>query len=142
MALPEEGREILSAPRVALLLALSAAAVAARADWTLVVASENLYSAYADRDSIQRNGDSVTMRGLYDFGRGDRTPEGQPYFSTTVLREYNCAGYAVRILSYMDHAGRMGEGSVVSSVRRVGRWEAVLEGAMDEAFWKIACDRN
>ena len=124
------------------LLGLLAAGGAARADWTLVVASGNLYSAYADRGSVRRDGDRVTMLGLYDFGKGDRTPDGQPYLSTTVLREYNCAGYAVRILSYTDHAGRMGAGDVVSSVRRVGRWEAVHEGAMDEAFWKIACGRD
>ncbi|MSQ53808.1 MAG: hypothetical protein EXR31_00415 [Betaproteobacteria bacterium] len=142
MALPEEGREILSLLRLSVLLALCALSGVARADWTLVVASENLYSAYADRGSIQRNGDSVTMLDLYDFGKGDRTPDGRPYFSTTVLREYNCAGYAVRILSYMDYAGRMGEGDVVSSVRRVGRWEPVHEGAMDEAFWKIACGKG
>ena len=112
---------------------------AAAADWTGVGRANEIYSAYADRDSIRRQGSIVTMHGLYDFRRQDFTPEGRGLYSTAVLREYDCAGRRVRLLSSIDFAGRMGEGTAVSTSRTPGRWEPVLEGGIDDAYWTVAC---
>jgi hypothetical protein len=112
---------------------------AAAADWTGVGRANEIYSAYADRDSIRRQGSMATMHGLYDFRRQDFTPEGLGLYSTAVLREYDCAGRRVRLLSSIDFAGRMGEGAPVSTSDRPGRWEAVLEGGIDGAFLRVAC---
>ncbi len=81
----------------------------------------------------------ATMHGLYDFRRQDFTPEGRGLYSTAVLREYDCAGRRVRLLSSIDFAGRMGEGAPVSTSDRPGRWEAVIEGGIDGAFLRVAC---
>jgi len=79
------------------------------------------------------------MHGLYDFRRQDFTPEGRGLYSTAVLREYDCAGRRVRLLSSIDFSGRMGEGTAVSTSRAPGRWEPVLEGGIDDAYWTVAC---
>jgi hypothetical protein len=120
-------------------LALALFSGAAAADWTGVGRANEIYSAYADRDSIRRTGDLATMHGLYDFRRQDFTPEGRGLYSTAVLREYDCAGRRVRLLSSIDFSGRMGEGAAVSTSSRPGRWEAVLEGGIDVAFLRVAC---
>ena len=120
-------------------LALALFSSAAAADWTGVGRANEIYSAYADRDSIRRQGSIVTMHGLYDFRRQDFTPEGRGLYSTAVLREYDCAGRRVRLLSSIDFAGRMGEGNPVSTSDRRGRWEGVLEGGIDDAFLHVAC---
>jgi hypothetical protein len=112
---------------------------AAAADWTGVGSANEIYAAYADRDSIRRQGGIVTMHGLYDFRRQDYTPTGRGLYSTAVLREYDCAGRRVRLLSSIDFSGRMGEGAPVSTSDTPGRWEAVLEGGIDEAYWTVAC---
>lgn len=122
-----------------LALALALVAASAAADWTRVGGDGRIHEGYADRDGIRPKGANVTMPGLYDFTRADLNPEGLPYRSTVVLREYDCAGRRVRLLSYIDFAGRMGTGAVVSRVEREGRWEPVVEGALDEAFLKAAC---
>jgi hypothetical protein len=111
----------------------------AAADWTGVGSANEIYSAYADRDSIRRQGSMATMHGLYDFRRQDFTPEGRGLYSTAVLREYDCAARRVRLLSSIDFSGRMGEGAQVSASRTPGRWEEVLEGGIDEAYWTVAC---
>jgi len=36
----------------------------------------------------------------------------------------------------------MGTGGAVDSSTRAGRWEDVVEGSLDEAFWNLACGRD
>ena len=113
----------------------------AAADWSLIGGNQTIYSAYADRDSVRRSGDSAQMLGLYDFLMADVAVDGQPHESTVVLREYDCRRQRVRLLAFVDYAGHMGAGKVIS---RAGapvaeRWEPVLPGTIDEVFWQLAC---
>ena len=101
--------------------------------------ANEIYSAYADRDSIRRQGSVATMHGLYDFRRQDFTPEGRGLYSTAVLREYDCAARRVRLLSSIDFSDRMGGGTAVSTSDTPGRWEPVLKGGIDDAYWTVAC---
>jgi hypothetical protein len=111
----------------------------AAADWTAVGRANEIYAAYAERDSIRRQRGTATMHGLYDFRRQDFTPEGRGLYSTAVLREYDCAGRRVRLLSAIDFSGHMGEGAPVSTSDTPGRWEAVLQGGIDDAYLRVAC---
>jgi hypothetical protein len=43
-------------------------------------------------------------------------------------------------VSYADHAERLGRGPVVARADARRRWEPVLEGTVDAAYWKIACE--
>ncbi len=123
----------------AIFVALALASSGAGADWTAVGVPNEIYAAFADRDTIRRNGDVVSMHGLYDFRRQDYTPEGRALYSTAVLREYDCAGRRVRLISAVDFSGHMGEGPPVSASRGPGRWEAVLDGGIDDAYLRFAC---
>ena len=125
--------------RLALLLGGILASGLAAADWTPVAPDNGVYAAYADRASIRRDGALATMLGLYDFPKGDFTPEGARMFSTTVEREYDCREPRVRLMRYTDHAERLGKGMVVTAAEGRKRWEAVVDGSVDAAYWKIAC---
>jgi hypothetical protein len=120
-------------------LALAFWCAGAAADWTAVGPGDYIASAYADKATIHKSGSMATMSGLYDFRRQDFTPEGKALYSTVVLREYDCGARRVRLLSSIDFAGHMGAGEAVDSSARPGRWEDVVAGALDEAFWTIAC---
>jgi hypothetical protein len=115
----------------------------AAADWSLVGGNQDIYSAYADKESVKKSGDSVQMLGLYDFLMADVAVDGQPHESTIVLREYDCREARVRLLAFVDYSGHMGAGKVISRPESpaAGRWESVVPGAVDEAFWKLACAR-
>jgi hypothetical protein len=121
-------------------LALALWCASAAADWTAVGAGDYIASAYADKATIRKSGSMATMSGLYDFRRQDFTPEGKALYSTVVLREYDCGARRVRLLSSIDFAGHMGAGEAVDTSARSGRWEDVVAGALDEAFWNIACN--
>jgi hypothetical protein len=124
--------------RLALLLVLVSGA--ASADWTPVAPDNGIYTAYADRETLRRDGPFATMRGMYDFPKGDFTPEGARFYSTTVEREYDCREPRVRLMRYTDHAERLGLGIVVGAAEGRRRWEAVVDGSLDAAYWKVACE--
>ena len=121
------------------ILSLVFFSTSAFADWTAVGAGDYIASAYADRATVQRSGAMAKMSGMYDFRRQDFTPAGLGLYSTVVLREYDCEKRRVRLLSSIDFAGQMGTGAAVDRSARAGRWEDIVAGALDEAFWKIAC---
>ena len=125
--------------RRALVPVLALVSAQAAAEWTVIGQGNEIYSAYADRASIRRNGNVASMHGLYDFRRQDFTPEGRGLHSTAVLREYDCEGRRVRLQSSIDFSGHMGEGAVVSASQRPGRWESVVSGGIDAAYWDVAC---
>jgi hypothetical protein len=120
-------------------LALALFSGAAAAEWTAVGKADEIYAAFADRATIRRNGGVATMQGLYDFRKQDFTPEGRGLYSTAVLREYDCEGRRVRLLSAIDFSGHMGEGTPVSTSTAPGRWEQVVAGGIDEAYFTVAC---
>ena len=110
-----------------------------QAEWLLLGAEEGIYNAYGDPDTIRRVDGKVRMQGVYDFPRGDFTPEGRALHSTRVTREYDCDARRVRLLGHVDHAGHMSEGAAVAIGVEPGRWESVTEASMDERFWNMAC---
>ena len=118
---------------------LAAGGGAALADWTPVGRANEIYAAYADTATIRRAGSVVSMQGLYDFRRQDYTPDGRALYSTAVLREYDCEQRRVRLMSSVDLSGHMGAGEAVSTSSTPRRWEAVVAGGIDDAFWQIAC---
>jgi hypothetical protein len=120
-------------------LGLALLSTSAFADWSAVGSGDYIASSYADRATIKRSGAMATMSGMYDFRRQDFTPEGKGLYSTVVLREYDCVQRRVRLLSSIDFAGQMGTGAAVDTSTRAGRWEDIVAGALDEAFWNIAC---
>ena len=123
-----------------LLLALGSAH--AVAEWIAVGSANEIYAAYADRASIRRTGNLASMHGLYDFRKQDFTPHGRGLYSTAVLREYDCAARKVRLLSSIDFSGHMGEGTAVSSSDAPRRWEEIVAGGIDEAYWQVACSAS
>lgn len=122
-----------------LALGLALCATATQAGWTAVGEANEVFAAFADPESIRRDGGTVKMSGLYDFKRQDFTPEGLGLYSTVVLREYDCAGRRVRLLSYVDFSGRMATGTAVSTHSGARRWEDVVAGALDDAYLALAC---
>lgn len=130
--------------RIVLTLMLLARCGNAAAEWSPVGGEPKIYSAFADRQSVRTGAGLAQMWGLYDFLIADVTAEGQPHQSTVVLREYDCAEPRVRLLAYVDYAGRMGAGKVISSAkagdgREPAKWEPVVSGSLDEAFRQVAC---
>ena len=120
---------------------LALASAGASAEWTPAGGEQKIFAAYADKTSIARTENSARMLGLYDFLMADVSADGQPHASTVALREYDCMQKRVRLLAYVDYAGNMGTGRVISPAKAKGsdRWDPVVPGALDESLLAIAC---
>jgi hypothetical protein len=125
--------------RVILSFVLALLSGNAAAEWTAVRGADEIHTPFADRSTIRRSGAIARMSGMYDFRKQDYTPDGKGLYSTVVLREYDCAARRVRLLSYIDFSDHMGTGTVVGTGNAPGRWENLVPGALDEAYWTIAC---
>lgn len=136
---PSRTRSRSAAIAAACAAALLLPARSALADWTLVSADDGIHSSYADPATIRKQGSIVSMHGMYNFARGDYAPDGQRFHSTTVLREYDCEGKKVRLISHADHSGEFARGSVISAAHRPRPWQPVLEDSGDAAFLELAC---
>lgn len=123
-------------------LLLATLSGAAAAEWTAVARGNDIFSAFADKATIRKHGAYISMFGMYDFRKRDYTPDGKGLYSTVVLREYDCEGRQVRLLSAIDFSGHRGTGTVVATSSDARRWEPIVAGALDEAYWKIACGRK
>ena len=115
------------------------ASLPARAEWIPVGEGNEIYAAYADPSTLRREGPFVRLSALYDFKRRDQTPEGRSMYSSVVLREFDCDARKVRLLSFIDFGGQMGQGEAVASDAGVRHWEDIVPGALDEQFWRFAC---
>ena len=102
------------------------------------VAEENTGTAYADRATIVRSGDTVKMWSLLDYKTFQRMVE-VGYFSQKALVEYDCAGRKARGLSLSLHAEHMGEGKMIYEDTSSHEWEPVSPQTIPEVLRKIAC---
>jgi hypothetical protein len=123
---------------------LAVASGNAAASWVAVAGNEKL-TAYADRGTISKAGNTVTMWTLLDYveiqpfagiGTG-------PFLSSQSQVEFDCKGERSRTLFLSNRASHMGEGNVVLTVSDPeSTWTPVPPGTMVEKVWKIACGKK
>jgi hypothetical protein len=119
------------------LVAISTSAAAA--GWVPLGATDDL-AVYVDPASIQRKGNTVRMRALFDYKKPGKVSEGE-YLSSKMEDEYDCANEQRRRLYLSAHSGQMGAGDTVLRNSRTGDWRLVLPDSMGETLWKAACDQ-
>jgi hypothetical protein len=125
--------------RTIFLLLLAAASGNATAEWNKVTELE-AGSLYVEPASIQRNGDVVKMRSLYDLNSAIVSKaNGKPYASQNLQGEYDCRKAQWRPLDFSWHSERMGEGKMVEHLSDTFRWEPIPAGTGVEMLWKLAC---
>ena len=100
-----------------------------------------IYTVYIDIESIQRNGDIVTLWALFDY-MTIQSIVGGPWLSSKTRREYDCVEERVRLVGYMTFTGNMGSGEAVYSNSDQSGWESLTPGSIDRKLWEFACSAN
>lgn len=100
-----------------------------------------IYTVYVDTESIQRNGDIVTLWALFDYVT-IQSIVGGPWLSSKTRREYDCVEARVRLVGYMTFTGNMGSGEAVYSNSSQGAWEPISPDSIDRKLWDVACSRK
>jgi hypothetical protein len=97
-----------------------------------------VYNVYVETESIQRDGDIVSLWTLFDY-MTIQSIVGGPWLSSKTRREYDCAEKRVRLLGYMTYTGNMASGEVVYSNSTQSAWEPIASDSMDANIWDVAC---
>jgi surface-adhesin protein E len=113
----------------------------AGAEWVAIGSTDDGMTAYADPDTIRRKGEMVKMWSLFDF-QIMQYVEGIPSLSKKGHSEYDCAEERLRLLALEEYSGNLGKGKVVYSDAIEQPWKPVVPRSVDQALWKLACDKK
>ena len=107
------------------------------ADWSRVGETET-YVYYADRGSVRKADETVTMSDLFDY-RTAQTDGSIPMLSKITVREYDCQNkksQPVKTTWYTDH---MGSGAAGLTAGATGQLTTSVSGTSTAALMKVAC---
>ncbi len=114
------------------------------AEWTMVgeVTAKGGWVAYADTQSIRKNGNKVTMWHLLDLQTFGMVGSNK-YLSTVIRREYDCEAETSRLLDDYWYAGNMKTGELINSLTNIKEDHvSMIPGNLIETLFNIACSKK
>ncbi len=124
-----------------MLLTLLVSSGPACAEWMSLGASDSGTTVYADPASMRREGDLVKMLVLFDF-KTKQTKADVSFLSAKAQMEYDCAEQRFEGLAVTYFSGNMGNGNLLDRSSGKGKWIRVSPESLDQALWKLACDKK
>jgi len=128
--------------KVILLLLLVAVSNGATAEeWIAVVNTDDGdITVYANRSTIRREGNIVSIWTLGDFKKAKQGGDNKQFLSLKEQYEYDCREEKMRRLYAIMYTGKMGKGNVLDSGSIYEAWQPVPTGSLNEHLWKFACE--
>lgn len=123
--------------KIILILLLSVVSHSALAGWTEIDNNDD-FTVYADFSSIRKFNNTARMWSLYDYKAVPQS-DGLAYMSARFQYEFDCQKNQARMRAFSLHAENMGGGEVVYSDSKIGKWEQVVPGSVNEARWQSIC---
>ena len=118
----------------------------AHAEWVAVEKDyllPGLQTVYVDPDTIQRDGNLVTMWQLIDFKWMQGSPRGPTRFlSTTTHKQFACAEKRLRLLAFTEYSNHMGTGTPAGGYVDKNKWLPVEPESINQALWEVHCGRE
>lgn len=129
-------------PLIALLVLSSAPTYAEWAEVDKDYFSPGLGTIYIDPDSVQREGNLVTVWQLVDFKamQGGRSPTR--FFSTKTLKQFDCGEKRFRLLAFTEFTDGMGTGISDHGYVDKNNWLPVEPASVSQALWEMICDKK
>jgi hypothetical protein len=113
----------------------------AHADWMSLGASDSGTTVYADLATLRREGDLVKMLVLFDF-KTTQTKADVSFLSAKAQMKYDCAEQRYEGLAVTYFSGNMGNGQLLDRSSGKGKRLRVSPDSLDQALWKLACDKK
>jgi len=113
----------------------------AYAEWMSLGTSDSGTTVYADPVTIRREGDLVKMVVLFDF-KTKQTKADVSFLSAKAQMEYDCVGQRFEGLAVTYFSGNMGNGNLLDRSSGKGKWIRISRDSLDQALWKLACDKK
>src|SRR5262249_10838187 len=114
----------------------------ANAEWVAVEKTNDvagLMTVYVDLDTVQIEGNLVTIKQLLDYKtmQGGRSPDR--YSSRMIQTQFDCMNMRRRLLAVTDYWGNRGSGDPTGVAIGGGNWVSVKPDTADHAVWELAC---
>lgn len=107
------------------------------ADWSKVGETE-IYVYYADRGSIRKADETVTMSDLLDY-KTAQMEGGISVLSKITVREYDCQNRKSQPVKTTWYADHMGSGAAGRTTGATGQLATAVSGTSTAALMKVAC---
>lgn len=107
------------------------------ADWSKVGETET-HVYYADRGSIRKVDETVTMSDLFDY-KTVQTEGGIPVLSKITVREYDCQNRKSQPVKTTWYADHMGSGAAGRTAGATGQLTSSVSGTSTATLMKVAC---
>jgi hypothetical protein len=107
------------------------------ADWSKVGETE-IYVYYADRGSIRKADETVTMSDLLDY-KTAQMEGGISVLSKITVREYDCQNQKSQPVKTTWYADHMGSGAAGRTTGATGQLATAVSGTSTAALMKVAC---
>lgn len=128
--------------KLLLILMLIFMSTSVMAEWTALKWSheDGGLTLYVDYTTVRKKDNIVKMLSLVDF---EVTEKGEiDLFSSRAQNEYDCKEKKIRQLFYALYSDSMGKGKMEHANSEHLNWLPVQPGSMEEAMWKVACDKK
>lgn len=113
----------------------------ASAEWKEVTRTYQS-TGYIDPDSIEKQGDTVSIKALIDYRKPPFDGNNLSYRSLTLISEYHCVNKQFRTLVLTSHLGNMASGHKPFHSDEPGEWHSIPATSIQGAFWKEACEKK
>jgi hypothetical protein len=98
---------------------------------------------------MSREGKSVTVRQLTDYkvmqgnaGFGPFMMGPHRFFSTQTLKQIDCDGKRVRLLSFTEFSRHMGTGTAAEGYVDKDTWLPIEPESINHALWELVCGKD
>ncbi len=123
-----------------LLLLLMLASQSAMAAWTEIDDNSD-FAVYVDFSTIRKFNNKARMWSMYDYKQAPAS-DGFVYRSMKFQYEFDCQNNQARMLAFSMYSENMGEGDLLYSDSKVGKWDAVIPDSVYESRWKGICGNS
>jgi len=115
------------------------------AEWVAIekeYQSPGLQTVYIDLDTIQREGDLVTLWQLTDYMWMQGGRKSTRFLSTKTHKQFDCAGKRLRLLAFTYFLGHMGTGRPAAGYVDQATWLPVEPESLNRPLWEMACGKE
>lgn len=120
------------------ILAIMTLPLSAVAGWVQLAADE-VAREYVNLETVEQEGNIVTMWNMSDFNAPQPVGNGRTYLSSRVLQAYDCLSKKKQIMTLIHYRNAMGKGQLVFYDKTPSGWRKVATGSLAEVHLNAAC---
>lgn len=114
-------------------------AEATQPKWVPITTGGKELIAYVDVNNYIKKDNKMFVWVMFDFSVKQVENDRGGFFSGIGYKEFDCESRLVEILSLDNFFDHMGKGSIHSSFNKVGSYQHIIPGSVDDYIYEFVC---